>query len=94
MRDVIKSLVVLIDTLQTLLQVQKLLKLVIQEAHRYVVSMKGLAELGTQHLVVVVKSGGEVSPPSTGKHMKLLGHVQSLLELGTVQEPKLGLSDA
>jgi hypothetical protein len=26
--------------------------------------------------------------------MKLLGHIQSLLELGTVQEPKLGLSDA
>jgi hypothetical protein len=44
--------------------------------------------------VAVLKSGSEVSPPSAGGPTKLLGHVQSLLKLGTVQEPKLGLSDA
>jgi hypothetical protein len=43
--------------------------------------------------VAILKSGGEVSPPSTGGPTKLLGHVQSLLELGTVQEPKLEVGD-
>jgi hypothetical protein len=51
-------------------------------------------ELSPQHLVAAVKSGSEVSQPSTGKPVKLLGHVQSLLELSTVQQPKLGLDDA
>jgi hypothetical protein len=58
-----------------------------------VVSTKGVAQLGQWHLVAILKSGGEVSPPSTGRPTKLLGHVYSLLELGTVQEPKLGLGD-
>jgi hypothetical protein len=73
---VVKPIVVLVDTPRTLLQVQELLK------H---------TELGPWHLVAVAKSGGEFSPQSTGGLMKLLGHVQSLLELDIVQEPKLGL---
>jgi hypothetical protein len=48
------------------------------------VSAKGPAEVSLRHLVASLKSGGEVSPPSTGGPMKLLGHIQSLLELGTV----------
>jgi hypothetical protein len=55
--------------------------------------MEGLAKLNPWHLVVVAKSGGIVSPPSTGRPTKLLGRIKSLLELGTVQEPKLGLDD-
>jgi hypothetical protein len=94
LREVVKPLDVLIDTLQILLQVQELLKLVSYQPHGYVVSTKGLVELGPWHLVVVLKSGGEVSPPSTSGPTKLLGHIQSHLELGTVQEPKLGLGDA
>jgi hypothetical protein len=73
--------------------VQKLLKLVSHQACGYVVSTEGLAELDPQHLVALLKSGGEVSPPSTGGPMKLLGRIQSLLELSIVQEPKLGLSN-
>jgi hypothetical protein len=45
-------------------------------------------------MVAVMKSGGVVTLPSTGGPMKLLGHVHSLLELSTVQEPKLGLGGA
>jgi hypothetical protein len=58
-----------------------------------VVSTKGLAELGPWHLVAVLKSGVVACPPSTGRPTKLLSYVQSLLELSTVQEPKLGLDD-
>jgi hypothetical protein len=49
-----------------------------------VVSTEGLTELNPWHLVAVLKSGGEVSPPSTSGPMKLLGRVQSLLKLGIV----------
>jgi hypothetical protein len=42
----------------------------------------------------MLKSGGEVSPLSTGGPTKLLGRVQSVLGLSTVQEPKPGLSNA
>jgi hypothetical protein len=56
--------------------------------------MEGLAELSPRHLVVVLKSGGEVSQPSTGGPTKLLRHLQSLLELDTLQQPKHGLDDA
>jgi hypothetical protein len=86
---VVEPLAVLVDTPRTLLHVQKLLKLVSHEAHGYVVSTVGLSELSPRHLVAVAKSGDVVSPPSTSGPMKLLGHVQSLLELSTVQEPKL-----
>jgi hypothetical protein len=64
------------------------------QAHRDVVSTEGLAKLGPRHLVAILKSDGEVSPPSIGRPTKLLGYVQSLLEISTVQEPKLGLGDA
>jgi hypothetical protein len=64
------------------------------QAHGCVVSMKGLAELTPRHLVAVLKSGRVVSPASTDGPTKLLGHVQSLLELDTVQKPKLELCDA
>jgi hypothetical protein len=60
--------------------VQILLKLVSHQAHGYVVSTESLAELIPQHLVAILKSGGEVSPPSTG--------------LSIVHEPKHGLGDA
>jgi hypothetical protein len=89
----VKPLAVLVDTPRTLLQVHELLNLASHHARGYVVSTKGLVELSPRHPVVVLKSGGEVSPPSTGRPMKLLCHVQSLLELGTVQEPKLRLSN-
>jgi hypothetical protein len=56
--------------------------------------MKGLVELDPRHLVAVLKSGKVASPPSTGGPTKLLGCKQSFLELGIVQEPKLGLGDA
>jgi hypothetical protein len=69
-------------TPQTLLQVQELLKLVSHQAHGYVVSTKGLMELDPWHLVAILKSGGVASPPSTSGPTKLLGYVQSLLELG------------
>jgi hypothetical protein len=81
---VVETLPVLVDTPRTLLQVQQLLKLVIHQAHRDVVSTKGLVELGPRYLVAVLKSGGEVSPPSIGGPTKLMGHVHSLLELNTV----------
>jgi hypothetical protein len=42
---VVKRLAILLDTTGTLLQVEKLLKLVIHQAHGYVVSRKGLVEL-------------------------------------------------
>jgi hypothetical protein len=74
--------------------VQELLKLVSHQARRDVVSMEGLVELGPRHLVGVLKSGGEVSPPSIGRPTILLGYIQSLVELSTVQELKLGLGDA
>jgi hypothetical protein len=73
---------------------QKLMKLASHEARGDVVSTEGLPELDPWNLVAVAKSGSVVSPPSTGRPMKLLGHIQSLLKLGTVQVPKLGLSDA
>jgi hypothetical protein len=82
---VVEPLAVLIHTPQTLLQVQEILKLTSHDARGYVVSTEGLVELGPRHLVAVLKSGGEVSPPSTAGPTKLLGPVQSLLELGTVQ---------
>jgi hypothetical protein len=64
------------------------------QAHGYVLSTEGLVELGPRYLVAILKSGGLGSPLSTGRLTKLLGHVQSLLELSTVHEPKLGLGDA
>jgi hypothetical protein len=43
------------------------------QAHGYVVSTEGLAKLGPQHLVFVLKGGGVASLPSTGGPTKLLG---------------------
>jgi hypothetical protein len=57
--------------------VQELLKLVSHQAHGDVVFAEGLAELSPRQLVAALKSGGEVSPLSTGGPTKLLGHVQS-----------------
>jgi hypothetical protein len=56
--------------------------------------MKSRVELGPWHLVAILNGDGEVSPPSTHGSMKLLGREQSLLDLGAVQKPKLGLDDA
>jgi hypothetical protein len=55
--------------------------------------MESCAELGPQHLVAVLNSGSEISPPSTHGSMKLQGYEQSLLVLSIVQQPKLGLDD-
>jgi hypothetical protein len=73
--------------------VQELLKLVSHQARGDVVSTEGWAELNPRHLVAVLNSGGEVSPPSTRGFPKPPGHKQSLLELIAVQKPKLGLGD-
>jgi hypothetical protein len=94
LQEVVEPLAILIHMPRTLLQVQELLKLANHQACRDVVSTEGLADLSPQHLVVILKSGGKISPPSTGGPMKLQGHVHSLLELGIVQQPKLGLDDA
>jgi hypothetical protein len=75
LREVVKPLDVLVDTHRTLRQVQELLKLASHEAHGYVVSTEGLAELDPRHLVAIMKNGSLVSPPSTGRPTKLLGHV-------------------
>jgi hypothetical protein len=44
-REVVETLVVLVDTPRSLLQVQELLNLVSHESRRYVVSTKGLPKL-------------------------------------------------
>jgi hypothetical protein len=75
LREVVKPLAVLTDTPRTLLQVQELLKLMSHQARGYVVSTKGLVEPNPRHLVAVLKSGGEVSPPSSSGPTKLLSHV-------------------
>jgi hypothetical protein len=93
LREVVELLDVLVHTTQTLLQVQELLKLVSHHAHGDVVPTKSRAELSPWHLVAILNGGGEVSPPSTHGSTKLLGREQSLLDLGVVQKPKLGLDD-
>jgi hypothetical protein len=75
LREVVELLAALIHTTRALLQVQELLKLVSHQARGDVVSPEDLAELGPWYLVTVLKSGGEVSPPSTGGPTKLLGRV-------------------
>jgi hypothetical protein len=57
------------------------------------VSAEHLIELSPWHMVAVLKSGSKVSPPGTSGPTKLLSHVHILLELGIVQQPKLGLDD-
>jgi hypothetical protein len=74
--------------------VQELLNLVSHQACGDVVPMKSCVELGPRHLVAILNSGGEVSPPSTHGSTKLLGREQSLRDLSAVQKPKLGLDDA
>jgi hypothetical protein len=73
LREVVELLAVLIHTARTLLQVQELLKLASHQACGDVVPTKSCAELGPRHLVAVLNSGGEVSPPSTRGSTKLLG---------------------
>jgi hypothetical protein len=93
LREVVELLAVLIHTAQTLLQVQELLKLASHQAREDVVPTESCAELDPRHLVAILNSGGEASPPSTRGSMKLLGREQSLLDLSAVQKPKLGLND-
>jgi hypothetical protein len=59
-----------------------------------VVPRKSHVEFGTWHLVAILNSGGEVSPPNTRGSIKLLHHEKGLLDLIAVQKPKLGLDDA
>jgi hypothetical protein len=73
LREVVQLPTVLIHTTQTLLQVQELLKLASHQAHGDVVSTESYAELIPRHLVAILNSGGEVSPPSTRGPIKLLG---------------------
>jgi hypothetical protein len=94
LREMVEILVVLIHTARTLLQVQELLKLVSHQARGDMVPMESCAELGPQHLVAILNSGSEVSPPSTRGSTKLLGYEQSVPDLSAVQKPKLGLDDA
>jgi hypothetical protein len=94
LREVVELLAILIYTTQALLQVQEHLKLASHQARGDVVSTESCVELSQQHLVAILKSSGEVSPPSTHGPTKLLGHEQSLLELSAVQKSKLGLNVA
>jgi hypothetical protein len=64
LREVVELLTVLVQTARILLQVQELLKLVSHQARGDVVSTESYAELRPRHLVVILKSGGEVSPRS------------------------------
>jgi hypothetical protein len=57
------------------------------------VPTKSHAKLDPRHLVAVLNSGGEVSPPSTRGSTKLLGREQGLLDLSIVQKLKFGLND-
>jgi hypothetical protein len=84
LREVVELLAILIHTARIVLQVQELLKLVSHQHRGNVVPMESCAELGRRHLVAILNSGGEVSPPSTHGSMKLLGHEQSLLDLNAV----------
>jgi hypothetical protein len=61
------------------------LKLVSHQARGDVVPTESYAKLSPRHLVAILNSGSEVSPPSTHGSTKLLGHKQSLLELSAVQ---------
>jgi hypothetical protein len=70
---VVESLAVLVDTPRTLLQVQELLKLASHQGLGDVVSAEGHMKLRPRHLVAALKSGDEVSPPSTTAPTKLLG---------------------
>jgi hypothetical protein len=90
---VVEPLAILVDIVEALFQMQKLLKLASHEARGDVVLMKSLPKLSPRNLVALSKSGGVVSPPGTSGPMKLLGHIQSLLELHIVHEPNLGLDD-
>jgi hypothetical protein len=71
---VVELLAVLVHTARTLLQVQEFLKLVSHQAHRDVVPTNSRAEFGPWHQVAVLNGGGEVSPLSTHRSTKLLGH--------------------
>jgi hypothetical protein len=62
LREVVELLTVLVQTARILLQVQEFLKLVSHQARGDVVSTDSYAELSPRHLVVILKSGGEVSP--------------------------------
>jgi hypothetical protein len=86
-REVVELLAILVQTAQTLLLVQELLKLVRNQGHRDVVPTKSCAELGPWYLVAVLNGGGEVSPPSTHGSTKLLGHEQGPLDLSALQKP-------
>jgi hypothetical protein len=94
LREVVKLLDVLVHTARPLLQVPEFLKLASHQAHGDVVPTEFCVELSSWQLVVVLNSGGEVSPPSTHGSTKLLGCEQSLLELNAMQQSKLGLEDA
>jgi hypothetical protein len=93
LREVVELLTVLVHTARTLLQVHELLKLVSHQARGDVVSTESCVELSPWHLVAILNSGSEVSPPSTRRSMKLLGYEQGLLVLSAVQKPKFGLDD-
>jgi hypothetical protein len=71
LREVVELLAILVHTTRTLLQVQELLKLA---SHGDMVPTESCAEHGPRHLVAVLNSGDEVSPPSTRGSTKLLGY--------------------
>jgi hypothetical protein len=85
LQEVVKPLTVLVGSIGALLHVQKLMQLAHHGARGNVVPVKSLPELGPRDLVAVLESGSVVCPPGTGRHMKLLGHIQSLLILYVVQ---------
>jgi hypothetical protein len=74
LREVVELLAILVHTTRTLLQVQELLKLASYQAHGDMVPTESCAEHGPRHLVAVLNSGDEVSPPSTRGSTKLLGY--------------------
>jgi hypothetical protein len=75
----------------SLLEIHEFLVLLPHHACVNVVGTESIAELSPRHFVIHGASGGVVGPPCAGVTLQLLCDEESLLQLGAVQEPELGL---